>query len=88
MESKILWVQMSEDIPGDSSYGILGHLGKHRIAEFIHEGGPCAGEAIWNTADEMVDFLIGHYTYRIFPPAIDIIPTLLAVVYSNGKYTN
>ena len=24
---------------------------------------------------EMVDFLIGHYTYRIFPPAIDIIPT-------------
>ena len=37
---------------------------------------------------EMVDFLIGHYTYRIFPPAIDIIPTLLAVVYSNGKYTN
>ena len=43
---------MSEDIPGDSSYGILGHLGKHRITEFIHEGGPCAGEAIWNTADE------------------------------------
>ena len=37
---------------------------------------------------KMVDFLIGHYTYRIFPPAIDIIPTLLAVVYSNGKYTN
>ena len=37
---------------------------------------------------EMVDFLIGHYTYRIFPPASDIIPTLLAVVYSNGKYTN
>ena len=37
---------------------------------------------------EMVDFLIGHHTYRIFPPAIDIIPTLLAVVYSNGKYTN
>ena len=24
----------------------------------------------------------------MFPPAIDIIPTLLAVVYSNGKYTN
>ena len=23
----------------------------------------------------------------MFPPAIDIIPTLLAVVYSNGKYT-
>ena len=39
-------------------------------------------------SDKMVDFLIGHYTYRIFPPAIDIIPTLLAVVYSNGKYTN
>ena len=37
---------------------------------------------------KMVDFLIGHYTYRMFPPAIDIIPTLLAVVYSNGKYTN
>ena len=36
---------------------------------------------------KMVDFLIGHYTYRIFPPAIDIIPTLLAVVYSNGKYS-
>ena len=29
-----------------------------------------------------------HYTIRIFPPAIDIIPTLLVVVYSNGKYTN
>ena len=29
-----------------------------------------------------------HYTIRMFPPAIDIIPTLLAVVYSNGKYTN
>ena len=28
------------------------------------------------------------YTIRMFPPAIDIIPTLLAVVYSNGKYTN
>ena len=28
------------------------------------------------------------YTLRIFPPAIDIIPTLLVVVYSNGKYTN
>ena len=39
-------------------------------------------------ACKLVDFLIGHYTYRIFPPAIDIIPTLLAVVYSNGKYTN
>ena len=37
---------------------------------------------------KLVDFLIGHYTYRMFPPAIDIIPTLLAVVYSNGKYTN
>ena len=31
---------------------------------------------------------IVDYTLRIFPPAIDIIPTLLAVVYSNGKYTN
>ena len=40
------------------------------------------------TVFKMVDFLIGHYTYRIFPPAIDIIPTLLAVVYSNKKYTN
>ena len=38
--------------------------------------------------DILVDFLIGHYTYRMFPPAIDIIPTSLAVVYSNGKYTN
>ena len=36
----------------------------------------------------LVYFLIGHYTYRMFPPAIDIIPTSLAVVYSNGKYTN
>ena len=27
-------------------------------------------------------------TIRMFPPAIDIIPTLLAVVYSNRKYTN
>ena len=25
---------------------------------------------------KMVDFLIGHYTYRMFSPAIDIIPTL------------
>ena len=33
-------------------------------------------------------FLKWNYTLRIFPPAIDIIPTLLAVVYSNGKYTN
>ena len=37
---------------------------------------------------KVVYFLIGHYTYRMFPPAIDIIPTSLAVVYSNGKYTN
>ena len=29
-----------------------------------------------------------YYTIGIFPPAIDIIPTLLVVVYSNGKYTN
>ena len=29
-----------------------------------------------------------YYTIRMFPPAIDIIPTLLAVVYSNRKYTN
>ena len=28
------------------------------------------------------------YTIWMFPPAIDIIPTLLVVVYSNGKYTN
>ena len=26
--------------------------------------------------------------YRMFPPAIDIIPTSLAVAYSIGKYTN
>ena len=32
---------------------------------------------------KMVYFLIGHYTYRMFPPAIDYIPTSLAVVYSN-----
>ena len=32
--------------------------------------------------------VFAYYTLRIFPPAIDIIPTLLAVVYSNGKYTN
>ena len=36
----------------------------------------------------MVDFLMGHYTCRMFPPAIDIIPTSLALVYSNRKYTN
>ena len=29
----------------------------------------------WPVTRKMVDFLIGHYTYRIFPPAIDIIPT-------------
>ena len=29
-----------------------------------------------------------HYTIRMFPPAIDIIPTLLAVVFLHGKYTN
>ena len=28
-----------------------------------------------------------HNTIGMFPPAIDIIPTLLDVVYSNGKYT-
>ena len=49
------------------------------LQAFVHQ---------WPVARKMVDFLIGHYTYRIFPPAIDIIPTLLAVVYSNGKYTN
>ena len=32
--------------------------------------------------------MMGNYTIRMFPPAIDIIPTSLAVVYSNGKYTN
>ena len=37
---------------------------------------------------KMVDFLIGHYTYRMFPPAIDIIPTSLTVAYSIRKYTN
>ena len=37
---------------------------------------------------KMVDFLIGHYTYRMFPPAIDIISTSLAVAYSDRKYTN
>ena len=55
-----------------------------------------ASKSSWDSQDfgdvnmvlKMVDFLIGHYTYRIFPPAIDIIPTLLAVVYSNGKYTH
>ena len=26
--------------------------------------------------------------YRMFPLAIDIIPTSLAAAYSNGKYTN
>ena len=36
----------------------------------------------------MVNFLIGHYTYRMFPPAIDIIPTSLPIDYSTGKYTN
>ena len=36
----------------------------------------------------MVDFLIGDYTYRMFPPAIDIISTSLAVAYSDVKYTN
>ena len=36
----------------------------------------------------MVDFLIGHYTYRMFPPAIDIIPTSLDVADSIGKYTH
>ena len=29
-----------------------------------------------------------YYTIRMFPPAIDIIPTSLAVVYSNGTYIN
>ena len=58
-------------------------LGQLQGASRIH--GPIL-ERISNRA-QMVDFLIGHYTYRIFPPAIDIIPTLLAVVYSNGKYT-
>ena len=34
---------------------------------------------------KMVNFLIGHKTNRMFPPAIDIIPTSLAVAYSMGK---
>ena len=38
--------------------------------------------------DEKENTKAPYYTLRIFPPAIDIIPTLLAVVYSNGKYTN
>ena len=46
----------------------------------------------------MVDFLIGHFTYRMLPLAIDIISTslavaysdfyMLAVAYSDGMYTN
>ena len=36
----------------------------------------------------MANLLIGHYTYRMFPPAIDIILTSLAVAYSIRKYTN
>ena len=49
----------------------------------------CIGvNAVLHSGIKMVYFLIGHYTYRMFPPAIDIIPTSLAVVYSNGKYTN
>ena len=37
---------------------------------------------------KLVYFLIGHYTYRMFLPAIDIIPTSLAVAYSNRTYIN
>ena len=33
---------------------------------------------------KMVDFLIRHYTYRMFPPAIDSIPTSLAVDLSES----
>ena len=36
----------------------------------------------------MVNFLIGHYTYIMFPPAIDIISASLPVAYSDGKCTN
>ena len=40
--------------------------------------------------DQMAAIILLEYSHLplIFPPAIDIIPTLLAVVYSNGKYTN
>ena len=38
---------------------------------------------------DSIDSCLRHnYTIRMFPPAIDIIPTSLAVVYSYGKYRN
>ena len=44
---------------------------------------------LWKTCLEHFckNFFPGVY-YRMFSPAMDIIPTSLAVAYSNGKYTN
>ena len=48
----------------------------------------CKGEIIFFFKNLRHQQNSWHYTIGIFPPAIDIIPTLLVVVYSNGKYTN
>ena len=72
---------------GPMNFAVWGHL----QAQWWSSSGTlclCMNIYIHGLVLKVVDFLIGHYTYRIFPPAIDIIPTLLAVVYSNGKYTN
>ena len=53
----------------------------------ILKRGKCQGKVREFHIGILKNMLYHNYTLRIFPPAIDIIPTLLAVVYSNGKYT-
>ena len=44
----------------------------------------------WNCKNKyviiVVDLLIGHYTYSMFPPDIDVIPTSLAVTLLYQKF--
>ena len=67
------------------------HVGYRSVIRAVASGASLkfgvqgASATNWLTAREITGF---DCTYRMFPPAIDIIPTLLAVVYSNGKYTN
>ena len=63
------------NIPIDYSDCCLNHLLSNcfRVDVKIFQWWPVN---IGSGVPTMVDFLIGHYTHRMFPPAIDIIPTL------------
>ena len=45
-----------------------------------------AKHGIWKFVKFWKKYMLLYY--RMFPPAIDIISTSLAVAYSDGKYTN